>query len=472
MRISFRARLFGIAALIVATVLAAVLLLGWSVLHKSMIDRLDERLCLEARHLTMQPVQRGDLPELEVDLLDKLRLTTSAQLMLLLDGPVEDDRQMQNWDGGIDLATLPWQTLPQDRPPPPPPGAAAPPHPPPGRCNLSTLASRGKQWHAAMVTMPFGRSVVAADLAAPAAELQTVVRNAMTLVIPLALLLTALGAWLMASLTMRPLNRLREAMKAVTGAALDQRLSGQDEDQEFGELIEAYNTMLGRLDISFHQATRFSADAAHELKTPLTILQGRIELAMQHASQGRQQTDLAGMQEEVARLTQITRKLLLLSQADAGQLVLRRAPVDLSALLEALLEDAHLLTNEQEMSGDIAPDLIVAADAVLLRQLLNNLISNAVRYCRAGGWITVTARALPTAVEIVIANATETIDANTRQHFFDRFFRGDGAHQRHIDGTGLGLSLAREIAIAHGGELRLDTSPEDQVRLRLRLLRE
>ncbi|MEC5215682.1 signal transduction histidine kinase [Actimicrobium sp. GrIS 1.19] len=323
-----------------------------------------------------------------------------------------------------------------------------------------------------MVTMPFGRSVVAADLAAPAAELQTVVSHAMTWVIPLALLLTALGAWLMASLTMRPLNRLREAMKAMTGAALDQRLSGHGEDQEFGELIEAYNTMLSRLDTSFHQATRFSADAAHELKTPLTILQGRIELAMQHAGQGTQQADLAGMQEEVARLTQITRKLLLLSQADAGQLVLRRAPVDVSALLEALLEDAHLLTNEQELSGIIAPDLIVAADAILLRQLLNNLISNAVRYCRPGGWITVTARAAPMAVEIVFANATEPIDANTRRHFFDRFFRGDGAHQRQVDGTGLGLSLAREIARAHGGEVLLDDSPDDQVRLRLRLLRE
>ncbi len=122
-------------------------------------------------------------------------------------------------------------------------------------------------------------SVVAAGLASTKAELQGAVQQALTVIVPLALLPSALGAWLLASLTMRPMNLLRSAMTAVTQQALDQQLPSAGEDLEFKAVIGDYHTMLARLEASFHQAARFSADAAHELKTPLTLLQGRIEQA-------------------------------------------------------------------------------------------------------------------------------------------------------------------------------------------------
>jgi len=106
---------------------------------------------------------------------------------------------------------------------------------------------------------------------------------------------------------MRPVNRLRNAMQGVTRNALDQRLSAQGEDHEFAELIDAYNTMLQRLEASFHQASRFSADAAHELRTPLTILQGRIEQAVNRSDHRVIQSDLVGMLDEVGRMAAITR---------------------------------------------------------------------------------------------------------------------------------------------------------------------
>lgn len=303
------------------------------------------------------------------------------------------------------------------------------------------------------------------------ADLRDASRSVLSLALPLALALVALGAWVLASVSMKPVNRLRDAMRGMTPTVLDQRLPSAGEDREFRELIEVYNLMLGRLEQSFHQASRFSADAAHELKTPLTILQGRLEKALIASDNRAIQSDLAAMLDELGRLAGVTRKLLLLSQADAGRLALQRSPVDLSEWLEALVADAQMLIEEQTLTCAIAPALRIDGDALLLRQLLNNLISNAVRYCRPSGRIDVSARALPDGVEVMVVNDAEPITEADRARLFDRFYRGESARQRQIEGSGLGLSLAREIARAHGGELELAPSEAAQVRLRLWLPR-
>jgi signal transduction histidine kinase len=337
----------------------------------------------------------------------------------------------------------------------------------PGACSLTSFTVAGARWRAAQFTTPAGSSFLSVDLAATEAELRGALRGALKIVIPLALALTALGAWLMSSLTMRPVLRLRDAMAGVTQKALDQRLPTAGEDREFRELIDAYNTMLARLEASFWQATRFSADAAHELRTPLTILQGRIEQALNRSEHGAIHDELTDMLEEVGRLATITRKLLLLSQADAGRLPLHLSGVDLTEMLDGLVADAQMLLTGQSLSSDVERGLITQGDALLLRQLLNNLLSNAVRYCLPGGWIRVAGRRLPAGIEVIFANATAPIAAEERRRFFDRFYRGDPAHGRGTEGSGLGLSLAREIARAHGGDLTLEPSVGTEVRLRL-----
>jgi signal transduction histidine kinase len=225
--------------------------------------------------------------------------------------------------------------------------------------------------------------------------------------------------------------------------------------------------MLERLQISFQQASRFSADAAHELKTPLTILQGRLEQAVNHSDNRAIQAELTGLQDEVGRLTSITRKLLLLSQADAGRLALNITQIDLSGMLVELLSDAEMLLSGQELSSAIEPNLFTQGDVLLLRQMFNNLVSNAVRYCRPAGSILVTASARHGGIEVVFRNACDPISQESRSHFFDRFYRGEASHNRAIEGNGLGLSLAREIARAHGGDLMLMRSVLDQVLVRL-----
>jgi heavy metal sensor kinase len=485
MTISFRTRLFVIASLIVAAVLATVMVMGWSRVLSFEVERLDSRLCTEARRLAHEPFHGDEIPSLEADLMGKLRLTENEQLMLRFESTGgEPEFQSTHWSDGLGIDALAWTAArredesvrperarfkaPAQKPKRPEP----PDRQPSGACSLTSFTASGTQWRAALFTVPTGRSFLAVDLAATEAELQGALRGALTIVIPLALALAALGAWLLSSLTMRPVNRLREAMAGVTQKALDQRLPTAGEDREFRELIGAYNTMLARLEASFRQASRFSADAAHELRTPLTILQGRIEQALSRSEHGAMHDELADMLEEVGRLATIVRKLLLLSQADAGRLALNLAPVDLTEMLDGLMADAQMFASGQKVSSAIERQLVAQGDALLLRQLLNNLLSNAVRYCLPGGWIKVVGRRLPAGIEVIFANASAPIAAEDRLRFFDRFYRGDPAHGRNVDGSGLGLSLAREIARAHGGDLTLESSAQDEVRLRLWLPQE
>jgi two-component system, OmpR family, heavy metal sensor histidine kinase CusS len=495
MSVSFRTRVIALATLTVSATIAAVVFVGWSRIVKFELTRLDERLCMELRRIDLQPALGEDIARLQNDLVAKLRVASPAHVMVRVEtaagGP---GFQTANWSDEITLLrglpvprydepgpddARPSDGSPErpprsDRPPGPdrPSGAHANERPRPVQrdCQVSSFAAQGKQWRAAVAMQPRQRSLVAADVAATQAELQSAYQSALALVIPLALLLTGLGAWLLSSMTMRPVNRLRNAMKGVNQKALDQRLVTGDEDREFKDLIIAYNTMLERLEQSFRQASRFSSDAAHELQTPLTILQGHLERALNansHSSDKSDKGDLTVMLDEVGRLSAITRKLLLLSQADAGHLALHRTPVALSEMLQGLVLDADMLATHQEVVSAIEPGLLVQADALLLTQLLNNLLTNAMRYCLPQGRIEVLAQRLPGGVQVIFANSTSVITDEARAQFFDRFYRGDAAHNRQVEGSGLGLSLAREIAKAHGGELTLVPSAPDEVRIRL-----
>ena len=471
MIISFRLRLFFSAAVIVAAVLATVMLTGWSRVIDFELGRLDFRLCSEARRLAVERFPADQLPRLEVDMVEKLHLTAPEQLLLqFVDPSVDRSFHSSRWGDTLPPDALDWSPL-VDTASASQQGSSVRRRldPSRGECSLASFELRNDSWRAARSDVSGLIGVVAANLKAPKAEIQAALFGALLVEIPIALVLTALGAWLLSAFTIKPVNRLRESMKAVTPAALDQRLSEFGEDQEFKDLISAYNTMLERLQRSFQQASRFSADAAHELKTPLTILRGRIEQTRRKTGSEELHAELSDLLDEVGRLSAITRKLLLLSQADAGKIELSHESVHLTQLLNELVADAQMMVDDRKLSSSISDDLIVSGDAVLLRQLLNNLLSNCVRYSLADGFIDVSARQTPGFAEIVFSNSCRAIGPAERTRFFERFFRGDASHSRQLDGTGLGLSLALEIAKAHRGRLTLMPGSDDEVRLQLLL---
>lgn len=461
---SFRIRIFVVTALIVALVLVSVTLFSWSSVLAFERQRLEERLCDEARRLA-GPVSANDVNHLGADMVAKLRLKSSDQLLLAFDTSGDAPRLRSiHWPDTLDIDHLDWNHE----------AVAASTQPltnTPTRsiCALTGFDLGGNEWRAAMVGSALGRGFVAADLASIRADLLGAWRQVAAIALPLALLLTALGAWLLSGLALNPVVRLRDAMKAVDEKALDQRVPTVHEDREFKELITSYNKMLDRLETSFHQASRFSADAAHELKTPLTILQGQLERAVQRTDDPTLQLNLIEMLDEVGRLSSISRKLLLLSQADAGRLTLQRRPMNLSDALNERIAEAKTFGLDVKISAEVADGLTVQADQQLLDQLLNNLTSNALKYTPTGGWIRWRARATPSGIELEMSNFAPGLTPEDRSRFFERFFRGDTARNRQVGGHGLGLSLSRMIARAHGGDLTLAPGTDEALVLRLLL---
>lgn len=277
-------------------------------------------------------------------------------------------------------------------------------------------------------------------------------------------------AWYLAGRAMRPIEHLTGVMERIRASDMRQRVSADDEAVEFDRLVTVFNDMLDRLERSFLQSVRFSGDAAHELRTPVAILQGELERAFERASDNPElEQALADMLDEVRRLDSIVRKLLMLSRADAGQLQIPMQPLDLVPMLRELADDLDMMAPERPLRLELPPRMDALGDADLLRQVLQNLVSNAVKYGVPEGWIAITARRAGPGWQIDVANASAGIAFEHRDRLFDRFYRADEAHNRRVAGVGLGLALAREIARAHGGELRLAECTPMQVTFSLTL---
>ncbi|MBE9181976.1 HAMP domain-containing protein [Oculatella sp. LEGE 06141] len=340
---------------------------------------------------------------------------------------------------------------------------------PPPKPRIVTHRATTGAWRVGITAFPSTTVAIAVSLHAVDQEMM-VIRNVFLIAIPGILLLIAGGAWKLSGSALQPIHQLTNVIQNVTAQGLDQRIPVTEIDVEFVGLIQVFNQMLERLERSFKQASRFSGDAAHELKTPLTILQGELERTLQQVEPGSEiQQNLGNLLDEVRRLSEIVRKLLLLSLSDAGQMSLYRVQVNVSEILVEIAEDMELLAPDLTVTTDIAAGLQVQGDRDLLTQVLQNLISNAIKYNLPNGWIQIHAHLQEAVIIVTISNASSPIPAADRDRIFDRFHRGDPARTRKIEGIGLGLSLAREIVRAHQGTLTLDRSPSAQTAFTLRL---
>lgn len=361
-----------------------------------------------------------------------------------------------------------------DEPPPPPPrrgeqisarNFALPLKSP----QFFTRTAENTTWRVGTMGNPYLTLLLAAnldDFNARMAEL----RNTYLSILIVVLAFVAGGAGFVARRALRPVMALTQTAERVTAHGLDQRIPAMTSDDEFHRLIVVFNAMLDRLEKSFTQATRFSADASHELKTPLARLQVELEQAVQNAPTGSPQQEVfSSLLDEVSRLKAIVQKLLLLSLADAGRLQLQREPVHLTRLLEDVIEDCRLQAPQLTVEQNLTPDVQVNADADLLEQALQNLASNAIKYNRENGRVRFELLRQVESVLMRVANTGPGIPAADCGRIFERFYRADKSRSARVEGTGLGLSLAREIARAHGGELALGASDDGLTTFVLRL---
>ena len=274
----------------------------------------------------------------------------------------------------------------------------------------------------------------------------------------------------MARRALNPVTSLTRIAESVTAQGLNRRIPAMTRDQEFNRLVTVFNEMLNRLEESFQQATRFSADASHELKTPLARLQVELEQALENAPSGSPQQEVySSLLDEISRLKAIVQKLLLLSLVDAGRLQLQLEPVNLSAILANVIEDCQAQAPTLKIESQISPSIQVNADPDLLEQAMQNLANNAVKYNKDGGVVQFELQSEADHALIRVANTGLQIPPADRDRIFERFYRADPARSGRVEGTGLGLSLAREIIRAHGGDLSLEASDDGFTRFVLNL---
>ena len=234
---------------------------------------------------------------------------------------------------------------------------------------------------------------------------------------------------------------------------------------ELGRLAETLNQMMTRLERSFAALRRFTADASHELKTPLTVLRGGVERAI--TTPGLPQDTLATLEEtlqEIKRMTELVDALLTLARADEGIAPLHREPVDLREIVEEARETGELLAEQAGVQMELAtpPEpVIVPVDASRIRQLILNLVTNAVKYTPSGGSVRMQLGQSDGRVTLTVADTGIGIAAGDLPHIFDRFWRADSARTRTGErpGAGLGLAICKWIAEAHGGTIEVQSRP-------------
>ena len=287
-----------------------------------------------------------------------------------------------------------------------------------------------------------------------------------------ATLLALGGGWWMMRRALAPVAALTQAAERVNEHNLGERLLVTGNGDEFDWLTDVFNAMTERLNQSFARIREFTLHASHELKTPLTVMHGELETALQDQTlPGPQRERLESELDEVQRLAKIVDGLTLLTKADAGQITLARQPVRLDELLREACADAQSLARPLDIKVSVTAceELTVTGDRHRLRQLLLNLTDNAIKYNERMGTVTLSLRRESGMAEVAIANTGPGIPPEVLPRVFDPFFRADASHSQEVEGCGLGLSIARWIVIAHGGTVQLTSGPSQLTTATVRL---
>ena len=283
----------------------------------------------------------------------------------------------------------------------------------------------------------------------------------------------ALGVgWLLAGAALRPVERMRLAAEDVSGAELGRRLPVPRTRDELEALGGSLNRMLERIEQAVRHERRFVDDASHELRTPLANLKAELDLALRRSrTPDELVAALRSASEETDRLARLAEDLLVLARANHGELPIRRSPVDVDALLADTLRgfEAQAKARDVTVGSTVAVAEPVALDERRMRQVLANLLANAIRETPEGGRVTVDAILRDGWLEISVADTGAGFPDAFLPHAFDAFSRSDAGRARAEGGTGLGLAIVRAIVDAHGGSVEARNRPEGGALVAIRL---
>ena len=296
------------------------------------------------------------------------------------------------------------------------------------------------------------------------------IRDLLYIAIPGALLISGLGGWFLTRQSLAPVVSMSERARRISAENLEQRLPVINPRDELGRLAATFNELLSRLDESFSYQRRFMADASHELRTPLSVMRTATGVTLER--EGRTEVEyrdtLKIIDEQARRLSHIVEDMFTLARSDVGRQGLRQSDFYLDELIMEVARAGEVLASHKGVEINVAPaaETPFHGDEGLLRQMLLNLLDNSVKHTPAGGSVSVRLERENGHHAIIVSDTGAGIPVEAQSKIFERFYRVDKARSRAeaaqgaMSGAGLGLSIARWIAEAHGGQLVLKSSGE------------
>lgn len=276
--------------------------------------------------------------------------------------------------------------------------------------------------------------------------------------LPLLAVLAAFGGFRITRRAFRPVTQMAETARAIgTGSDLSQRIETDGRGDELNQLGDTMNEMLARLQASFEAERQFSSDVSHELRTPIAVIRSQCEFALSgQAGEEEKREAFEAVLKQSERMNSIVSQLLLLSRAENGKFVPEREPVELNVLCETVCEELEDMAAERQVElAWNTEKLQIVGDETLLIRMVNNLVSNAIRYNRPGGSAEVSLRKRGKYAVLTVRDTGIGIRREDLGQIFSRFYRAD--RSRSSEGTGLGLSMAAWIARVHGGSIRAES---------------
>lgn len=283
--------------------------------------------------------------------------------------------------------------------------------------------------------------------------------------LPLVILTGITIGWIFAGRALTPVIEIAETAQRISGSNLSLRIPVRGTGDELDRLIETFNQMIERIELNFNQIRQFSTDVSHELRTPITVIRGQLEVALFTAETVEQYREaIVNSLSDIERLSQIVRALLLLSQAETGQVLLQKQSLDLVEIAEGIVDQFQIPAEGAEVKLSFVSHLANCVgdfDRVQIERMLSNLLSNAVKFTPAGGEVRVTIDRRDNEAEIRVADTGAGIAREHLPHIFDRFYRVRGAGEQATPekGLGLGLSFVAWIVRAHGGSVDVQSEP-------------
>jgi two-component system, OmpR family, sensor kinase len=462
---SLRTRVMGAAALLVVLTSLVTAVLGTTLLRSYLLSRSDAQLRsfatvasrIEQRQ-QLQPADSSGRPQ-----------TLPTQFLVEV---VSADGKISMAGGPLGAAAGPTLSVAQLS------GTGTP-------FTVSAAGASGGSWRVLVEPLTGGSHLVIAyslgDLDAAVTHLEVADALAGGVAI---VLLAGIGLPLVRA-SLAPLRKIESTAAAIAGGDLSRRIDHPAGNTEVGRLAEALDVMLASMESAYlaradgearargsqERMRRFAADASHELRTPLTSVRGLAEYGLQQGETADREELLRLMgliAREAGRMGRLVDDLLLLARFDAGR-PLNRRPVDLASIAAEAVQRARMTAPERLIALKAAEPVIVDADAERLRQIIDNLIGNALQHTPPGPPVTVTVTNEPGSGRLIVADRGPGMTAEQASRVFERFYRTDDARTRASGGAGLGLAIAASLAAAHGGELTVDTRPGRGAAFQLRL---